>query len=225
MKNLAKCESCDAYQVVRTEHVSPNGQHNCGMCNKPSITLLSLLFIIGLAFPAITVGCSNMGWDSIEACGALGTNVSYISVTNITQISNIIPGHINSIEVLGVLGILILILFGAATASDNMRILGVFASLIMLMLGIMVYTDGIVYKTGDTSIGTNNVLKSISALNSTTNESATLSLNETSTNQYSYMTVPYVDFGQFLGTVLILLSMFGMLHYALGVGRFLNQGK
>ena len=158
------------------------------------------------------------------------TNVTNIvnNVTNILNISNITPGHVNTIEVLSVLAFIILILFLAAQFA-NMRILGVFASLLLLLMGVMIYTDGIVYKVGDIVGGADTAIKDSTSNTSgnTTflNESTTTYKNTTSTNSYAYMTVPYVNFGQTVGTILILLSMFGMLHYGLGVGKYLNTGQ
>ena len=160
------------------------------------------------------------------------TNITNITVitnyTNITQISNITPGHNNTIEVLGVLALIIIILFLAAQLGE-MRILGVFASLLLLLLGLLIITDGVVYKVGGITIGADNEAKignyqNVSG-NVTLNETSVTRVNETSTDMYAEMSVPYVNFNEMLGLVLVLLSLFGMLHYGLGVGKYLNQGK
>ena len=237
MKKLGKCNSCGAHQVVRTEHLSPNGQHNCGICGKAGVIFAIILIFIGLGFATnITTGCDWIGWDSIQACNAFTFNVSYVytnitnitTITNITNISNITPGHVNTIEVLSVLFAIILILFIAAQLAE-MKILGVFAALLLVLIGVIIYTDGIVYHVGTITGGSNTVLKG-AATNSTgnssyLNETAVTYLNESATNQYAYMSVPYVDFGQVVGLVCILLGIFGMLHYGLGVGKFLNESR
>ena len=193
------------------------------------------------SYIVLTTDCTWVGWDSIQACGQFNfnsTTITYITnitnitsitnITNVTQISNITPGHNNTIDVLIVLAIIIFILFIAAELAC-MRILGVFASLLLLMLGLMILTDGIVYKVGDITIGTDSAAKfgnyhNISG-NITLNETSLTHLNQTTADMYAEMTVPYVKFNEFIGLVLLLLSLFGMLHYGLGVGKFLNQGK
>ena len=153
---------------------------------------------------------------------------TYNNVTNIINISNITPGHTNTVDVLSVLALVIIILFIAASFAD-MRILGVLASLLLLLMGVMIITDGIVYKVGSITGGNNNVVNggytNISGNTTFKNESSITYLNTTTTDTYAKMTVPYVDFGQTFGLILILLSMFGMLHYGMGVGKFLNQGE
>ena len=130
-------------------------------------------------------------------------------------------------EVFEIFAIIIIILFLAAQFAD-MRVLGVFASLLMLLMGVMIITDGIVYKVGSMTSGEDTIVKDSFSNTSDNftylNESAITYKNTTLTNAYAKMTVPFVDFSQTLGLILILLSMFGMLHYGLGVGQAL-RGK
>lgn len=155
-------------------------------------------------------------------------NVTVTNITNIINISNITPGHVNTVEVFTVLAVVIILLFLAAQFAD-MRILGVFASLLLLLMGVMITTDGIVYKVGTITGGSDMSHKggstNVSGNLTFTNSTEVTYKNTTTTDSYAYMTTPYVNFSQTLGLVLILISMFGMLHYGLGVGKYLNTGK
>jgi hypothetical protein len=150
------------------------------------------------------------------------------NVTNIINISNITPGHTNTIDVLGVLALIIIILFIAAQFAD-MRILGVLASLLLVTMGAMVISDGIVYKVGTITGGEDTTstggYSNISGNTTFMNETAITYKNTTITDSYAKMSVPFVDFSQTIGLIFILIGMFGMLHYGLGVGKYLQTGK
>lgn len=197
------------------------------------LLLATFALLMGVLYPALTTDCSWVGWDSIQQCGAFSYNVSYVFsnttiVTNIVNISNITPGHVNTLEVVGIFTLIIIVLLFAAEFAE-MRILGVFASLVLLLLGVIITTDGIVYKVGTIYGGTDSSLRlgqyDTSIANLTMMNSTTYTYpNTTSTDAYAYLSTPYFNFGQTLGFILILLSMFLMLHYALGVGKYLRTG-
>jgi hypothetical protein len=156
--------------------------------------------------------------------GPVGVN-TVTNTTNIINISNITPGHTNTVDIFEIFAILIILLFIAAQFS-NMPILGVFAALLLMLMGIMILTDGIVYKVGASTSGDDMVYASgstnVSGNTTYTNETVITYKNTTLTNAYAKMTVPYVDFSSTLGLILILISMFGILHYSLQVGESLR---
>jgi hypothetical protein len=163
----------------------------------------------------------------LSIIGPPGTNVT--NITNVINIINVVPGRYNTVDVIGIIALIIIILFCAAQFCD-MRILGVFASLLLMFTGVIIMTSGIAYRAGSIVSGGDtyaNVSASMSISGNVTytNTTSIIYKNTTSTNTYAIMTVPYVNFSQTLGLILMLISMFGLLHYGLGVGRYLNQGK
>ena len=127
-------------------------------------------------------------------------------------------------EVFGLFGILVLLLFIFAEVGSK-AILGVFASLLMLLLGVWVIFEPIMFKTAEhttgteisqgnqTIVGGNTTSNSINTYNVTTNSTFTAPANP------SYTPVSYSGL---IGLVFVLLSMFGLLHYGLRVGREIN---
>ena len=127
--------------------------------------------------------------------------------------------------IFGFFGILILVLFVFAETNGK-KILGVFASLLMLMLGVWCISDAITFETGNTLLGTNTQVKTtISAGGNTTTNSIT-SLNQTTNSTYTAAPAPSfspLQFSGLIALVLLLLSLFGLLHYGLSVGREINE--
>jgi hypothetical protein len=163
----------------------------------------------------------------LSIIGPPGTNVT--NITNVINIINVVPGKYNTVDVIGILAIIIIILYIAAQFAD-MRILGVFASLILLLTGLLIMANGVAYKAGSIYSGGDTFANISASMNVSgnvtyTNTTSIIYKNTTTTDTYAIMTVPYVNFSQTLGLILILISMFGMLHYGLGVGRFLQTGK
>lgn len=189
----------------------------------------ALFLLLGLLSADFTADYEHLGYGSLSVSSEV-TNVTQLTnitnITNIVNISNLTPGTINTIETLGVLAAICIILFLAAHLTEQ-RILGVFASLLLLLLGVMIVTDGIAYDVGEIQGGANtlnaNSMANTSGNLTYTNTSSIEYYNVTSTNMYAPMEVPYVDFAQTVGLVLLLLSMFGLLYYGLGVGEALNK--
>lgn len=106
---------------------------------------------------------------------------------------------------------------------------GVMAALLLLMLGLWVLTDGMQYKTGET------VTTSITGTNPTTSTetvdgnvttiylNTTMNQTESATTAYVYANIPetpYFSMVTLLGLVMILLSMYGLLHYAMEIFNY-----
>jgi len=147
------------------------------------------------------------------------------NITNVLNITNLNPGRTNTVDVLSVIAVIIILLYLAGHFGE-MPILSVFASLLLIMLGIFISTDGIVYRVGSITGGSDQTITG-----STSNASGNFTYingteviykNTTSTNAYAYMTVPYVNFSQTLGLILILLGMFFLLTYALKFAKDLS---
>ena len=131
--------------------------------------------------------------------------------------------------IFGFFGIIILVLFVFAETNGK-KILGVFASLLMLMLGVWCISDAISFETGSTLTGTNTkVLTSLAisdanSTNTTTNSITTL--NQTTNSTYTAAPAPSfspLPFSGLIALILLLLSLFGLLHYGLSVGREINE--
>jgi hypothetical protein len=186
---------------------------------KVMIAITALLVILSsvMADAADDAFFTNMNYSAMS-------NLSTTNTTNVLNIFNITPGQLNSIETLSVFALVVILLFLAASLAD-IPILGVFASLLLLLLGILILTNGVVYVSGTITGGdiisqAGGNSSNFSFLNQTR-----ITQNTTVTNTYSLLSVPYVNFGETLGLSLILLSMFGMLHYGLGVGETLRDGR
>lgn len=132
------------------------------------------------------------------------------------------------IEVFGLLGLFILVIFFFAETGGK-KILGVFASLIMLMLGVWAFVDPISFNFGYRTTGNQTEAKSQTSIvsgNTTTISSTSTTIYNVSTNNtYTPASRPSfspLGFSQLNGLALLLLSMFGMLYYGLAVKKDLE---
>lgn len=231
------------YQGILTPHVSCYKNYTCilnyfnGSYYKTvssSDPLSVFQNMTNLSYPVMYTG-QCVVYDKLGSNAT--TDLRYLSINGypgtvyvnktIINIVNITPGHINTVDVYSILFIIALILFIAASFA-SMRILGVFASLILILIGMMLITDGIVYPVGtihggdNTMITTNN--SSIIGNVTYTNSTAITYMNTSTATTYAPMTVSGIDFADTLGLFMVLLAMFGMLYYGLGVGKYLNKG-
>jgi parallel beta-helix repeat protein len=126
---------------------------------------------------------------------------------------------INRLEIIAAAAIALLILFGFAFFAD-LAPLGVLASVLLILLGVWVYFGSIYVQTGEVDVGQNTIMNVTGADNSTTTIVYT---NATKVYQYDKIEVPYLkvigienaDAGNVAGFVLLLLALYGMLHFAL----------
>lgn len=127
-------------------------------------------------------------------------------------------------EVFGLLGIIIILLFFFSETGSK-AIIGVFASLLMLMVGVWAITEPITFKIAEHTTGTETIQNTqiTDGGNTTSNSIKTYNVSINSTYEPpedpSYTPLSYSGI---IGTVLVLLSMFGMLHYSLRVGKDIN---
>jgi hypothetical protein len=129
----------------------------------------------------------------------------------------------NSIETLGIFAALILLIFISA-AWSNVKIVGVVGALLLLLLGIWIYTDGIYYYVGDKL--TETVLFTYNGTNftnATVNTTTVYTYNKTNTYEQvnasiiSIAGLPSANLGNLIGLVLVLLGMYSLMYYALGI--------
>lgn len=128
------------------------------------------------------------------------------------------------IELFGLFGIITLLIFIFAEFG-NKTILGVFASLLMLMLGIWVLYEPLTFKTAEYTGGTETILSSQTTTGGNTTTSSLNIYNITTNSTYTSPSGPTytpLSYSGVIGTTLVLLAMFGMLHYGLRVGQDLN---
>lgn len=125
------------------------------------------------------------------------------------------------------LAIVIVVLF-AYSELKGKKILGVLASLISLLLGVFVISDPIANKVGERTTGTFTEQRTTQK-NITSGNFVKSSVNVVdSPANYSYTVVsdPSVSplpFSGLIGLILVALSIFGLLHYGMAVGRDLNE--
>jgi hypothetical protein len=128
------------------------------------------------------------------------------------------------IELFGLFGISIVILF-VFSETPNKAIIGVFTSLLLLLLGVWVIYDPITMMSGTQLTGTQTTVSNSTTIanytSSTSIETRNFTTNYTYTppanNAYTKL-----SYSGLIGLFLVLLSMFGMLHYGLRVGQDLN---
>lgn len=128
------------------------------------------------------------------------------------------------LEAFGLVGILTLFLFIFAQLPDK-AIIGVFASMVLLILGAWTLTDPIAIQSSERTIGITNLSKINMINESRISGSSNKTFNETTNSSYSPINIPsYVslNFSNLISLTVIVLSMYGMLHYGLKVGRDLN---
>jgi hypothetical protein len=127
-------------------------------------------------------------------------------------------------EIAGLFGIIVILLFVFAETGSKV-ILGVFASLLMLLLGVWIIADPLTFKIAEHTTGTETVQTNQTVIggNTTTNSVSTYNVttNETFASPSNPTYIP-LSYSGTVGLALILLSMFGMLHYGLRVGKELN---
>ena len=127
-------------------------------------------------------------------------------------------------EIAGLFGIIVILLFVFAETGSKV-ILGVFASLLMLLLGVWIIADPLTFKIAEHTTGTETVQmnQTVSGGNTTTNSVSTFNVTTNTTfappSNPTYIPLSYSGT---VGLALILLSMFGMLHYGLRVGKDIN---
>jgi hypothetical protein len=128
------------------------------------------------------------------------------------------------IELFGLFGISIVILF-VFSETPNKAIIGVFTSLLLLLLGVWCIYDPITMMSGNTLTGIQTTVSNSTTIanytSSTSIETKNLSTNFTYAPpaNYAYTALSYSNL---IGLFLVLISMFGMLHYGLRVGQDLN---
>jgi hypothetical protein len=127
-------------------------------------------------------------------------------------------------EVFGLFGILLILLFFFAETGGKV-ILGVFASLLMLLLGVWVIVEPITFKTAEHVVGTEITTTNQTSVGGNTTTHTTNTFNVTTNETFTVPPGPSytpVSYSGLIGMVLLLLSMFGMLHYGLRVGKEIN---
>ena len=127
-------------------------------------------------------------------------------------------------EVFGLFGLIVFLLFVFAETQGK-TMLGVFASLMMLLLGIWVIVEPIYFKVAEHITGTETTLKNETNTAGNLTSSSIKTYNVTSNSTYVPPSDPSftpLSYSGIIGLALVLLSMFGMLHYGLRVGKEIN---
>lgn len=127
-------------------------------------------------------------------------------------------------EMAGLFGIIIILLFLFAETGGKV-VLGVFASLLMLLLGVWVISDPLTFKIAEHTTGTEIVQKNQTTVGANTTTSSLNTFNITVNNTYvspSNPTYIPLSYSGTVGLALVLVSMFGMLHYGMRVGKEIN---
>lgn len=194
--------------------------------------LVFLAMLLPLGFCSITVNQTYVGpgfadyfipSTTIYSVNSTENNITNNITNNImnnitsnvqTVVQNVTAGHTNTIENIGLFSLLIILLY-TGTYMSQIKVLGVFASMLLLIMGIWIAIDGVYMKTGEL-VGANSGMAPGNLTNGTVSWS-----NQTSTDLYSPIeipvTAPYATFGNVVGLALILLSMYGMIHYGMKV--------
>jgi hypothetical protein len=110
------------------------------------------------------------------------------------------------LELYGVITILLVLLFAYSEIGQRKKPVGVFASLLLLLFGILFIISDVHYVSG-------YIEQSVS-------DPMNLTMNKTITPVMITATLPappfptWVTFGGLIGTSILLLSMWGLLHYS-----------
>jgi len=127
-------------------------------------------------------------------------------------------------EIAGLFGIIVILLFLFAETGGKV-ILGVFASLLMLLLGVWIIADPLTFKIAEHTVGTEIIQTNQTIIGGNTTTSSISTLNVTVNSTFvspSNPTYIPLSYSGTVGLALALLSMFGMLHYGLRVGKEIN---
>lgn len=120
-----------------------------------------------------------------------------------------------------IFGVIILaILYFADSRDPKKGVLGIIAGVILLIMALGIYTEGIQIRTGETTSG---VMIVTTSGNNTVSNGTIVSFDEVSnstqlqTTNPTYVSlpaVPFVNYGQFLGLLLILVTIYLWVHYS-----------
>lgn len=127
-------------------------------------------------------------------------------------------------EIAGLFGIIVILLFLFAETGGKV-ILGVFASLLMLLLGVWIISDPLTFKIAEHTTGTEIIQTNQTIIGGNTTTSSINTYNVTVNDTFVTPSKPtYIplSYSGTIGLALALLSMFGLLHYSLRVGKEIN---
>ena len=127
-------------------------------------------------------------------------------------------------EIAGLFGIIVILLFLFAETGGKV-ILGVFASLLMLVLGVWIIADPLTFKVAEHTIGTQITQSNQTIIGGNTTTTSLNTYNVTVNDTFVTPSKPAylpLSYSGTIGLALALLSMFGMLHYGLRVGKEIN---
>jgi hypothetical protein len=113
----------------------------------------------------------------------------------------------NTLETLGVFAVLILLIFISA-AWSNIKIIGVVGAFLLILLGIWIYMDGIYYYVGDKMTETATTVYAYNKTNM---------YEQVSASVVNIAGVTSANLGNLIGLVLVLLGMYALMYYAMGI--------
>jgi len=123
---------------------------------------------------------------------------------------------VNTLPVIAAFAGLILLIFIAAMFS-KIKLIGVVGAFLLILLGIWLFTNGIYVETGKETVSKTDII-TVNGSNTTLQY-----VNESMVISYSLATIPpfisasgasSTDLGNFIGFVLILLGLYGLIYYS-----------